>query len=107
MILPMIIDNAHIVGVSVPEAEDDPKLFVDSDTVEAPPLPLEGFQVVPGRHAQIAQVVSRIHKIEFPDGNALQGRRQSCACGLRLDPVEEIFGSSVPEAGNHEDNLLL
>jgi hypothetical protein len=103
----MVIDNHHIVGVSIPEAEDDSKLIVDSNTVEPPPGSLESFQPVPGRHAQVAQVMRRIQEIELPHGDALQGRWQSCPCGPGVDPMEEIFGGSVPEAGDHERNLLL
>ena len=107
MPLPMIVDNTYIVGVSVPEAEDEAKLLVDSDAVEPFPVSRERFQVVPGRHTKIAQVVGRIQQIELPHGNTLQGRGQYCACGFGVDPVEKVFGASILEAGDHGDNVLL
>jgi hypothetical protein len=103
----MIVDNTYIVGIPVPEAEDEAKLFVNPDAMEASPITFESFQTVPGRHTKIAQIMGRIQQIELPYGNALQGRRQECPCGLRVDPMEEIFGGAVPEAGDHGGNLLL
>jgi hypothetical protein len=103
----MIVDNAYIVGVSVPEAEDDAKLFVNPDAIEASPITFEGFQTVLGRHTQITQVMRRIQYIELPYGNTLQGRRQYCARSLGVDPVEKVFGGAVSEAGNHARNVSL
>ena len=51
----MIVDNLDFVRVSIPPYETDPPLIVDSYTVFALPVTVQGLQTIPRRRHQIAQ----------------------------------------------------
>src|SRR5258708_12116046 len=49
----MVIDNLHVVSISVPPHKTYPKLIVDSDAVLSDALPAKRLQVIPRRHLHV------------------------------------------------------
>jgi hypothetical protein len=55
----MVVDNLHVVGVTLFPAEADPPLVVDTDAVLTATIAVKLFQFVP-RESEIAQTGRRI-----------------------------------------------
>jgi hypothetical protein len=56
----VIVDNLDLVRISITPRETNPPLIVDSYTVFAFPVTVQGLQTIPRRRCQIAQFYSAI-----------------------------------------------
>ena len=62
---PVVVDDSYVVRVALGPAEEDSPLVVDSDAVEAAPLPPERLEPVARRRAKIVDGTSRIEHVEL------------------------------------------
>jgi hypothetical protein len=64
----MVVHYFNVIGIVIMPDEANPELIVNPDAVLSRPVPLEGFQAIPGRASQILQVFRRIQDQEFSQG---------------------------------------
>jgi hypothetical protein len=51
----MIIDDLHVVSICSDPAEADAPLFIDADTVLAPPIAGELLKAIGGRNPEVSE----------------------------------------------------
>jgi hypothetical protein len=93
----VIVDDLHLVRVSIAPSEADSPLIVDPDAMLTRPIAPQRFQPVAGRYAQEVQRCRGIHLNQFPQCDPQQIWRQSS----RRHAAEKFFGFSVGKALNH------
>ena len=84
----MIIDNLHVVGISIPPLEANTPLVVDADAVLACTIVREFLQAICGWNPEILQRDSPIQHPQFSQGHLLNILGQS----IRSLSVEDLFG---------------
>lgn len=94
----VIADDLNLVGVAVLPAKADAPLLVHANTVLATPLTPELLQSIARRHAQIAELLGRIHRHQLAQLRALKIRRIP-PDGLAS---EQSLGVAIGEGVDHE-----
>ena len=93
----MVVDDLHVMRVTVAPDEADSESVIDADAVLAPPIADQGFEPVPGKDRQIPKFVRRVQLAELPLGNASDTLK---AAGR--PPVEEALRFLPSERPDHE-----
>jgi hypothetical protein len=67
----MIVDDLHIISVSVSPSEADSPLIIDPDTIGSGSIPLQLFEAIVRRNSQIVQPEGPMQIEQFPSSDAL------------------------------------
>ena len=94
----MVVDDLDLVGIVLAPDETDPPLLIDADRVPAFPIPLECFQPICRRHAQVFESPRIVEKTQLSKGDILNVRRQLAVSVARPDSR----GLVVMEADDRE-----
>ena len=97
----MIIDDLHLVSVTLSPLETDAPLIVDSDAVLTPTVTLKFLQAIAGRNAQVLQRLRVVQHYELATGAVLDALKAWAAL-----TVEERFRVFAPERLYHTGSLL-
>ena len=92
----MVIHDLGVPGVPVREAETEPPLVVDPDTVGPPVVAAQCLQPVPGRHPQEVECRGGIELSEFAPGDPLDGDEPP-----HPEAVGEPLGIPAAETPDH------
>jgi hypothetical protein len=92
----VVIHYLDIVGISVTPHKTKTPLVVDPDTVLPFPIAAQGFQTVPRRCCQIAQLRSAVQLAELSAGDPFHGSKAT----TRL-PVVKSPGFRATERPDH------
>src|SRR5688572_22415530 len=93
----VIVDQLHIVGVTIDPSEADPPLVVHANTVLAGPFALQFLETVPRRSAEIIQPLGGVNRDEFAEHRSMEARREAPD---RL-ATEQPLGVPIGEASDH------
>ena len=93
----MIVDDLDVVRVGSEPAEADAPLIVDSDAVQASPVPGEFLKAIRGRDAEVEEAGRGVEHDEFAKRNSLKVRRHSA----NPLPFEKALGVGVAKAADH------
>ena len=99
----VVIDDFHVVGVAVSPTEADAPLIVNPDAVLAFALPLQGFEPIGRRNAQIIQHGGVAQHAQFASCHGLDIGRQ--APGRRSAP--DLFRFLVGKVPDHGPTITL
>lgn len=99
----VVIDDFHVVGVTVIPSEADAPLIVDPDAVLAFALTLQGFQPIGRRNAQIIQHAGVPQHAQLAACHRLDIDRQAPGRRSAPDPFRFLV-SKVPD---HEPTITL
>ena len=93
----MIVNDFHVMGISLAPDETNAPLVVDANAVPSGAIALEHLQPIAWRHAQIEKLNGGIQHVEFSLGRTLNIGAES------LDPLamKQRFRQIVSEACNH------
>lgn len=97
----MVVNDLHVVGVTIAPAKADAPLIVDSYAVLPCTVSPELLEPVPRWDPEISQSLRSIEQQQLPKGQ-VQDRRWPPAHTL---PVEDAFGVPTPEALDHLRNI--
>jgi hypothetical protein len=92
----MIINNPHVVSVSVHPSEDHPPLVVDTDGVKRREVTPQPFKAILRRHQQVVDPAYGIKHFQLALGGACEA--------LKLPDkavAKQILGFSVAERLDH------
>jgi hypothetical protein len=95
----VIVDDLNLVGIAIPPAKADAPLLVHANTVLAGSIAPELLQSITRRHAEVAELLGRVHRHEFPQHRALEIRRIS-SNGLAS---EQSLGIAIGEGMDHRE----
>jgi hypothetical protein len=71
----VIVDDFHVMAMTVAPSEADSPLVINSNRVLPLPIASQRLQVIPGRRGQIVEI-SRCMKLQqFPQGDPLDGAK--------------------------------
>ena len=62
----MIVGDFDLVALAIVPHEADAPLVVDPDAVLTRPLPLQGFQAIRRRNAQVVESLGRVEHSQLP-----------------------------------------
>jgi hypothetical protein len=93
------VNDLHVVGIAIPPAKADTPLLVHANTVLACAIAPELFQSIAGRHAQVVELLGRVHRHEFAQHRALETRRIA-SDGLASEQTLRI---SIGEGVDHRE----
>jgi hypothetical protein len=99
----MVIDDFHVVGVTVNPSKADAPLIVDADAVLAFSAALECFKTVGRRNSQILKREGIAEYAQFATGHRLNIGKQSP--GRRSTP--DLFRFLAGKVPDHEENITL
>ena len=97
----MIIDDLHLVSVTLSPLETDAPLIVNSDAVLTPTVTMKFLQTIAGRDAQVLQRLRVVQHYELAPRGVLDALKAWTALA-----VEERFRVFAPERLYHKWNLL-
>jgi hypothetical protein len=90
----MVIDDLHVVGVSIREAKAQTPLIVYPNAKLPLTIALEGLQSVRRRYAQVIDASGNIEHLKLPLRDCLKGpeplRRPSAIEGFRVLAAERL-----------------
>ena len=92
----MVVDDLHIVGISVTPDKADAPLIVDANAVLPSAVTFERFQVITRGRGQITKLRGNIQLPEFPLRHPLEGPKP-----LEAQPGMKQLGLFQPERLNH------
>ena len=95
----VIVDDLNLVGIAIPPAKADAPLLVNANTVLAGSIAPELLQSITRRHAEVAELLGRVHRHKFPQHRALEIRRIS-SNGLAS---EQSLGIAIGEGMDHRE----
>ena len=93
----MVIDNLNVVRVAQAPPKADPPLSVDADAVLPGSVPLQLFQSVRRRYAQVIERRRGVEHAELPKGGTLYVGAQS----PDRSALEKTLSVSILEALDH------
>jgi len=95
----MIVNDLNFVRIAILPPEADAPLVVHTNTVLAGAIAPELLQSIPRRHAEIVELLGRIHRHKFSQHRALKIRR------IASDPLssEQPLGVTIGEGVNHRE----
>jgi len=96
----VIIDDLHVVSVTLSPLETDAPLIVDSDAVLTPTVTLKFLQAIAGSDPQILQRLRVVQHYELATGGVLDALEAWTAL-----TVEERFRVFAPERLYHTEDL--
>src|SRR2546425_346911 len=99
-LLPVIVGDPDIVGVTGHPTEDHSPLIVDSDAVAALQITVQRLQAIPGGRHQILKAARRIQHIELPQGYGPDISGQF-ADMLGLATMVKVLSGPVTERYDH------
>jgi hypothetical protein len=70
----VIVNDLYVVGIAILPAKADAPLLVHANTVLARAIAPELFQSIAGRHAEIVELLGRVHRHEFAQHRAMEIR---------------------------------
>jgi len=93
----MIVNDLNFVRIAILPPEADAPLLIHTNTVLAGAIAPELLQAIPRRHAEIVELLGRIHRHKFAQHRALKIRR------IASDPLpsEQSLGVTIGEGVNH------
>ena len=92
----MIVDNFDVKCIGLAPAETDPPLIVNPNAVLPPPIAFQGFQPIPRRRSERAQLHRAVQLAQLPAGNLLKrGKTRNT-----LAPMNS-FGVATAKRPNH------
>lgn len=92
----MVIHDLGVPGVAVREAEAEPPLVVDPDTVGSPAVAAQRLQPVPGRHPEKVERCGSVQLSELAPGDPLDGDEPP-----HPEAVGEPLGIPAAETPDH------
>jgi hypothetical protein len=93
----VVVTDLDVMGVSIPPAEADPPLVVDSNAVLARTVPDQALQPVAGRHTEFLEPLGGIQQQQLAVSSPLNIRRQ-LAGALSF---KNLPGLGISEGSNH------
>jgi hypothetical protein len=95
----MIVNDLYVVGIAILPAKADAPLLVHANTVLARALAPELLQSIARRHAEVVELLGRIHHHEFAQHRALD------ISGISSDghASEETLRISIGEGVDHRE----
>jgi hypothetical protein len=72
-------------------------LIVDPDAELASPIASQGFQPIPRRHCELAEIADPVQLIKFPSRNRPQHFGTLPPGGPRSPAIEDGLRASIPE----------
>jgi hypothetical protein len=94
-----LIDYRNFVGATVP-LEDPAPLVVDAHAPEVGEIPLQLFEPVRWKSAEIVRRCGTVNMVQHPTGSGDDIRRETTGSS-GPDPVEQSLRGVVAEAKNH------
>jgi hypothetical protein len=93
----VIIDDLNLVGIAILPAKADPPLLVHANTVLAGSIASELLQPISRGHAEVAELLGRIHGHKLTQHRALETR------GISSDGLasEQSLGIAIGEGVDH------
>lgn len=98
----MIVDDLHVIGISVKPNKTQSPLIVYPDTVLPFPVATQCFQAISGWRRQIAQFRSTIQLAKLTARNGLNRPKPSTALA-----VVKPFALRISERLNHQPDSIL
>jgi hypothetical protein len=95
------VHDLNVVGIAASPDEADAPLVIDANTVLAPAIALEGYQLVAGRGLQVFKDASPMQIEQLPAGRALE-----CPEAPDRHVVEQGRCVLAPERPDHEITVL-
>jgi hypothetical protein len=92
----VIIDDLHLISVTLSPLETDAPLIIDSDAVLTPTGTMKFLQTIAGRDTQVLQRLRVVQHYELATGGVLDTLKAWTALA-----VEERFRIFAPERPNH------
>ena len=93
----MIVDDFHVVGISVSPSEADAPLVVDTDAELPGAIALQRFQPVGRRGAQVRELDCGVQHIQLAECGTLQLRAEP----LGATALKQRFGLAVGKIRDH------
>ena len=95
----MIVNDLNLVGIAILPPKADAPLLVHANTVLAGAIAPELLQSIPRRHAEVVELLGRIHRHKFAQHGALEIRR------IASDwlPNEQPLGIAIGEGVDHRE----
>lgn len=95
----MIIDDLHVVRVTILPAEAHAPLIIDANAMLSRPIAPELLEPIPRRHAEILELFRSVEHDELPEHRAMQIARKA------TDPFprEQALRVAIGEALDHPE----
>ncbi len=95
----MIVDDLNLVGVAIPPTKADAPLLVHANTVLAGSIATELLQSISRRHAEVTELLGRVHRHKFAQHGASEIR------GISSDGFtsKQSLGITIGEGLDHRE----
>jgi hypothetical protein len=95
----MIVNDLDLIGIAILPSKADAPLLVHANTVLAGAIAPELLQSIARRHAEVVELLGRIHRHQFAQHRALEIRRIA-SDGLAS---EQSLGIAIGECVDHRE----
>jgi hypothetical protein len=95
----VIVNDLYLVGIAILPPKADAPLLVDANTVLAGAIAPELLQSIAGRHAEVVELLGRVHRHKLAQHRALEIR------GISSDGLasEQTLSISIGEGVDHRE----
>jgi hypothetical protein len=98
----VVVNDLDFVGMSTVPSETNPKLLIDANAPLVAPISVQAFESIAGWSGQVAQLCRPVDLVQPSPGDIPLRSWATFPGESRVDAIENVLRTTVPERLNHQ-----